>query len=630
MAEHGGGAEGDGESAPAASAVVDVGLSAALLAAGKRRKATSDPRLDAVLEKQALMLDAQLEHMHEQRELQLSRLRWGRFSDQMRAALQAMTAAAGIAAALVVAGAVWKALHSDRVMVDAFHAPPTLAAQGLDGAVVASGVMDELIRLQAATRSARAKRDVKDAWSNDIRLELPETGVSVGEIQRYLDALLGRDTHISGDIVQTTQGLTLTVRGTGVPGRSFTGPDLSALSTQAAEYIYGAAEPAELSSYLVSHGRYAEAIAFSKSAFPAAKAADRAWILNHLGNAYGQIGNPRVGLLTHEQAIRLKPDLWAGWANVVDDLWTAGDEQGALQATERFERLSGRGGAGNKVSPWYYENGDFLRNDWSALRAEELANATLNNGAGAQVSQAAPILALADTMLHDPQQAHDDLTLAVEADKDAVTIAISHFTRGWDALDRGDWNLAAAEMEPVGVAFADPALRGEFPGLNCWLAPAEEMAGHPDRADAALGPGGHFVDCYRFRADILDHRGDWPGAQAAYAAAVALAPDLPAAWFAWGQALARHGDLAGAMAKFALANQKGPHWADPLKAWGDSLAAQHRLMEAEAKYAAAARYAPRWAALRIAWGRALQADGRFREAIDQYRVVGRQLLQRTR
>ena len=37
-------------------------------------------------------------------------------------------------------------------------------------------------------------------------------------------------------------------------------------------------------------------------------------------------------------------------------------------------------------------------------------------------------------------------------------------------------------------------------------------AGHPDRADAILLSSGTFVDCYRFRADILDGRGDWPAA----------------------------------------------------------------------------------------------------------------------
>ena len=108
------------------------------------------------------------------------------------------------------------------------------------------------------------------------------------------------------------------------------------------------------------------------------------------------------------------------------------------------------------------------------------------------------------------------------------------------------------------------------------------------------------MDCYRFRADILDGRGDWPGAQKAYAEAVALAPDLPAAHYSWGVALARHGDAAGAEAKLKDANLRGPHWADPLKAWGDVLAKQGKTKEALVKYDEALKYAPNWAALKEA------------------------------
>jgi tetratricopeptide (TPR) repeat protein len=137
-------------------------------------------------------------------------------------------------------------------------------------------------------------------------------------------------------------------------------------------------------------------------------------------------------------------------------------------------------------------------------------------------------------------------------------------------------------------------VNGNYPGYNCWVAPAEEAAGHPEKADALLAKAGTFVDCYRFKADILDHRGDWAGAQKQYAAAVTLAPDLPAGYFSWGQALRRHGDLNGAVAKFAAANQRGPHWADPLAAWGDVLAQQGKWSEALAKYDEALKSAPAW------------------------------------
>lgn len=168
------------------------------------------------------------------------------------------------------------------------------------------------------------------------------------------------------------------------------------------------------------------------------------------------------------------------------------------------------------------------------------------------------------------------------------------FLRGRLAAESGDIAAAVREMEAFGAAYVDPAVIFNFPGYNCWIAPAEEAAGHPDKADAVLNAAGRFVDCYRFRADHLDGRGDWGQAQKAYAEAVALAPDLPAPYYSWGLALARHGDLAGAEEKLQAANRRGPNWADPLEAWGDVLARQGRTKQALAKYAQALRLAPNW------------------------------------
>jgi tetratricopeptide (TPR) repeat protein len=79
---------------------------------------------------------------------------------------------------------------------------------------------------------------------------------------------------------------------------------------------------------------------------------------------------------------------------------------------------------------------------------------------------------------------------------------------------------------------------------------------------------------------------------------VALAPDLPAGYFSWGVALAKHGDLPGAIAKLTAANQRGAHWADPLKAWADVLIKQGKIQEALAKYDEALKYAPNWKKLK--------------------------------
>ena len=111
-----------------------------------------------------------------------------------------------------------------------------------------------------------------------------------------------------------------------------------------------------------------------------------------------------------------------------------------------------------------------------------------------------------------------------------------------------------------------------------------------------------FVDCYRFRADVLDLRGNWPEAEQWYAKAIKLArfPVTADHEQHWGMALMRHGDLAGAAVQFAMASQKGPHWADPLKAWGDVLMMQGKAQEAQAKYAEALKYAPNWKELKEA------------------------------
>ncbi len=48
------------------------------------------------------------------------------------------------------------------------------------------------------------------------------------------------------------------------------------------------------------------------------------------------------------------------------------------------------------------------------------------------------------------------------------------------------------------------------------------------------------VQCDRFRGDVLNLRGDWSGAQAWYAKAVKLAPDVPSGYYSWGVALAKY------------------------------------------------------------------------------------------
>ena len=127
---------------------------------------------------------------------------------------------------------------------------------------VSTALLERVSRRSDETVAPQAKRKVQDAWSGDIRVQIPQANISIGELQRYLHRWLGQDVEISGNVVQSAKGIALTVRGTNVPGKTFEGKldDLPKLLTSAAEYVYGQSEPFLFEVYLTDVGRDAEAI----------------------------------------------------------------------------------------------------------------------------------------------------------------------------------------------------------------------------------------------------------------------------------------------------------------------------------------------------------------------------------
>lgn len=216
------------------------------------------------------------------------------------------------------------AVTSHGVIVDPFHAPAALEVRGIDGAVVAIGLLDELSRLQDATRSNVQKLDQSNGWSSQVKLEVPETGISLGELSRLLKERFGHDVHIEGDLVETpTGGLALTVRGNGVPANTFEGSatELGKLTTQAAEYVYARSQPARWAYYLQNAGRAEEAIAFCRTAFGSASPVDRPYLLNVWANSINNTGGSiEEALKLYRAALKLKPDYWTAHNNVMNGL----------------------------------------------------------------------------------------------------------------------------------------------------------------------------------------------------------------------------------------------------------------------------------------------------------------------
>jgi tetratricopeptide (TPR) repeat protein len=525
-----------------------------------------------------------------------------RFGLRLRVGFQLFIALLAAAVLTGIAIMINDAVTSRSVVVEPFEAPPALAGRGVTGKAVAAGFLDELLRLQNATRTSAQKRSLANAWTGDIKLEVPETGVSVGELARALKARFGHDLHIDGELLQTEAGsLVLTVRGDAVEPKSFEGAggDLQKLSKAAAEYVYAQSEPALWIVYLANTNRFAEAIEFGRSAYASADKSDRPYLLNYWANAVSSTGGSLTEALgLYRAAIKLKPDYWIGYNNVLNTLWALGDEEGAWRAGEELRKVAG--GRPGRAPEEEYQNWDTITWNLLAWRDALVKDADAHGGVGTANVSAGTAIADIEERLHDPAAAQLALATTKADERDPSIVAVSHFVRGRLAARAGDTTDAVVELEAFAALAVSPAVYFNFPGYTCWVALAEEAAGHPDKADAVLKNGGTYVDCYRFRGDILDGRKDWPAAQKAYAQAVALAPDLPAAYFSWADALVRHGDLAGAAEKFSAANKRGPHWADPLKGWGDLLLSQGRGKEALAKYNEALKYAPNWNELKNA------------------------------
>ena len=561
---------------------------------------------------QSRLVAIQGEHLHEQRALTLSHLRLRRVGDWFRTVTQFLILLVAVAVVAYLAAMVSDAMRSKSVIVDLFKTPPSLAARGLTGEVVAAALSDQLAIMQAATHTTIAARSLANTWSDKITVEIPETGINLIDLDRFLKSRFSNDTIISGDLVQTDSGgLDLTIRGTGVLAKTFSGSvaDLPKLIKQAAEYAYGQSQPALYAFYLGDVGRTDEAVAMLQASYDSAPAEQHPFMLVAWGNALG-VGWDKDGPRSfaavenevaklYRAAISLKPDYWAAYDNLALTLAALGNEEGAWKAGEAMRDAAG--GRPGRAPEIRYGAWDLLTHNIQAYRHAAIVDVDTQGGHGMTYYPEGLDIALDDVVLHDPASAELRLaTTQTSAAPDTETWVAQYrnFISAKIAEERGDKRAAISQAE---AATPDMAASN-----NCWLAQVEEEAGNHDKADAALKKGGHFVDCYRFHADFLDERGDWPAAQRAYADAVALAPDLPAAYYSWGVALARHNDLAGAIEKLAAANQRGPHWADPLKAWGDVLASQGKWRAALAKYDEALRYAPAWDVLKHARSAAAQ------------------------
>jgi tetratricopeptide (TPR) repeat protein len=613
MAEHESGVDPANDSEPSVVPPTEPSAAAVALALGR---AGEDKVLNAkaaeFLDNQSRLINIQTEHLHEQRELILSRLRLGRWRDCGALALQAMTALTGAAVVVVLGVMAWQAHEDHGVTIAAFTVPPDLAERGLTGQVMASKVLDRLSQMQTETNTLRPAASYANDWAGDIKVEIPETGVSLGELNRALRQWLGRETHITGELVRTPAGLELTARAGSETGAAFTGPDadLNELIEHAAESVYAQTQPYRWAAWLQTHGRPEQADAEFALLAQSGSKEDRPWSYVAWAADLAYRGYPGAAADKARSAIRLDPRLPNAYIQLGAAEEGLGHYEASLSANRKAMALTGPGDPSNLLARYNILNS--RRDPLAALEAIGSIN-DLKGRAEAGPTEAADRTAQQLTFMHDVSGARRVIEQGQTGSR--VSPALNRAAGDTDTLD--DWSDAVTAFRTY------LATRGlnQLRALST-LAMATARLGHVAEAEAMIAPTP--FDCYhcvRQRGIIASVRRDWAAADRWFAEAVRLAPSGPLAFVDWGQSLLDRGDPHGTIDKMKQAHDLAPHFADPLELWGEALMRTGDEAGAVAKFAEADKYAPRWGRSHMRWGEALMLSGRYPEARRQYEAA---------
>jgi tetratricopeptide (TPR) repeat protein len=552
---------------------------------------------------------AQTELAREQRHHLAALFRLDRWSKRLKLLLQATTFAVGVAVAGVLALTVWSAAHSNRLVFEPFSVPPDLVQSGVSGEVVAAKLLDRLSAMQAQTDSNRAPRTYANNWTQqDFKLALPETGVSLAELDSFLRDKLGHDTRISGEVVRTPAGLSLTARA-GALGAETVGPDadLDILVTRLGEAVYRQTQPYRYAVYLTQHNRIAEAIPIDEALVRTGSLEDRPWAYMGLANDARDAAGPALALSLYQRSIAAGPDVYSPLNNFAATEADVGRLEAAVRDWRKAASLLGGSGRG-------LIRADAVPNARAHVQAEiDLQLGAFHDAARLEAeviaSGVASVGFAESARLAQAQDGEHDLT-AARATLASPYVGFSG-TPGYVALwDAHAAMLTAAEAQDwagvlVEAGKAD-ALAKNYPGVRAFertlTAPVTAYAmarrGDLPGAQALIAATPTDCDpCLRARAGIAELAGDRTGADQWFGRAAAFSPSIPFAYAEWGEALLTRGDTEGAISKLEQAHRLGPRFADPLKFWGDALARLGKWREAAIKYDEALKYAPAWAKL---------------------------------
>ena len=594
---------------------------AALAAEAAKSNPELAERASAYFVKQSRLVEIQTEHLHEQRAVNLQLLKLKRFDERLRVALRLfvilVATVIGIGALILIRDAI----EDHGLVVEAFSVPPDLVGDGLSGEVVATRFLDKLQAMQTATTSERPADSYQYNWGSDIKVEIPETGLSLREFSKLLRDRFGHANHITGEVIRTPAGIAVTARFGDATPATFTGPevDFDELARKAAEAVYRTSQPYRFAQFLFQHGRSAESFEVISDLASNGPLTERGW-------AYTLWGTLDVNVSADLDTARkhcLKGLSYSGASTVPAEIclvgaetWSGHDEK-AFQYSVPLELHSQENSPG--ISKVFFESNRLIAQGWLETITGDLQKSakdwTLVESAPEFLGSAklAPALAAsAYAVNHDPE-AGRKIAATLEPDDDRSLLkldaiwAFSALPTYWIAAASADWPAALTDAK-VCDAWLDAhtptdKLFGQMRVV--WIQPlvALAMAKTGDVAGAEALISATPLDCYlcaRVRGQIAAIQRDWPTAERWFAEAVRQAPSLPFAYSEWGSILISKGDTSDALAKFTAAHEHGPHFADALKGWGDALARQGKWSLALAKYDEALEYGPNWMELKAA------------------------------
>jgi tetratricopeptide (TPR) repeat protein len=626
MAESGGISEffgTDGES-PAEGSFAETTTSVDPTAAALAAEASKgDPELaqkaSAYFVKQSRLVEIQTEHLHEQRAVNLQLLKLKHFDERLRVALRLfvilVATVIGIGALIMIRDAI--ADHG--LVVEAFSVPPDMVRDGLTGEVVATRFMDKLQAMQTATVSDRPADSYQYNWGSDIKVEIPETGLSLGEFRNLLRNRFGHSNHISGEVIRIPTGIAVTARFGDAPPATLMGSEseFDELAGKAAEAVYRISQPYRFAQFLSGQNRNAEAFRVIADLATNGPQNERGWAYIEWGmldlNANGDLESARKHCLrglAYSGALIDSAEICLVGAEV----WSGHDEK-ELEYSRPLEVSAQNHTSG--VTQEFFENTKILSAAWletltgdyqKSARDWTLAEAAPDYLGSAELSPA--LAATAYAVNHDPGSARKIIETLESSDDPSfleldATLAFNALPAYWIAAATNDWQQALVDARACDAWLEMHAAENKlFAHMRLvWIQPLEAlaMARSGDIGGAESLMSATPLDCYlcaRVRGQVAAIRRDWPTSQHWFSEAVRQAPSLPFAYSDWGEMLLAKGDLEGAIANFESAHRRTRHFADALKGWGDGLARQGRTKAALAKFDEALDYAPNWKELK--------------------------------